>query len=199
MSGGWGGVMKRGYAVFDTAIGRCGIAWSDAGIVGVQLPEAREIETRGRLFRSFPEARELRPSANTEIAIEGIVAVLRGDDTDFSDVSLDMSDISPFNQRVYEAIRGVPRGETRSQDHIAAQLKLPRTTPAIAQALSKNPFMIVVPCHRVLDAGNGLDKPSPNSGVISKRRLLQLEGSGPRAGLTLFDALLAVDRPRAAH
>jgi methylated-DNA-[protein]-cysteine S-methyltransferase len=191
--------MKRGYAVFDTAIGRCGIAWSDAGVVGVQLPEAREIETIGRLFRSFPEAREARPSPNTEIAIEGIVAVLRGDDTDFSDVSLDMSGISPFHQRVYDAVRSIPRGETRSQDHIAALLQLPRTMPAVAQALSKNPFMIIVPCHRVLVADNGQDKPSPNAGTISKRRLLLLEGSRPHAGLTLFDALLAVDRPRAAH
>jgi hypothetical protein len=49
----------RGYTVFDTAIGRCGIAWSDIGIVGVQLPEVREIETRRRLFRLYPEAREL--------------------------------------------------------------------------------------------------------------------------------------------
>jgi methylated-DNA-[protein]-cysteine S-methyltransferase len=191
--------MKRGYAIFDTAIGRCGIAWSDVGVVAVQLPEAREIETRGRLFRSFPEAREERPSPNTESAIEGIVAVLRGDDTDFSDVNLDMSGIPPFNQRVYDAVRSIPRGETRSQDHIAALLQLPKTTHAVAQALSKNPFMIIVPCHRVLDAGNGQDKPSPNTGTISKRRLQLLEGSRPRAGLTLFDALLAVDRPRAAH
>ena len=191
--------MKRAYTIFDTAIGRCGIAWSGDGVVGVQLPEAREIETRGRLFRLFPEAREARPSANAENAIESIVAALRGDDADFSDVTLDMSSIAPFHQRVYDAVRSIPRGETRSQDHIAALLQQPRTVPALAQALSKNPFVIIVPCHRVLDVGNDLDKPSPNSGVISKRRLLLLEGTRPRAGLTLFDALLTVDRPRAAQ
>ena len=52
----------RGYAIFDTAVGRCGIVWSDAGVVAVQLPEARELETRRRLFRLYPEAREMRPS-----------------------------------------------------------------------------------------------------------------------------------------
>ena len=49
-----------GYSFFDTAIGRCGIAWGDYGVIGVQLPEAREIETLRRLFRLYPEARELR-------------------------------------------------------------------------------------------------------------------------------------------
>ena len=68
-------MVGRGYAIFDTAIGRCGIVWSSTGIVGVQLPEAREIDTRRRLFQLYPEAREQRPSANAEIAIEGIVAL----------------------------------------------------------------------------------------------------------------------------
>ena len=68
----------RGYTIFDTMIGRCGIAWGPAGIVGVQLPEAREIETRRRLYQFYPDARDQRPPANVEIAIEGIAALLRG-------------------------------------------------------------------------------------------------------------------------
>src|SRR5215475_12163048 len=99
----------RGYAVFDTAIGRCGIVWSDAGISGVQLPEAREIETRRRLFRTFPDARELRPPVHVETAIEGIVATLRGQPCDFPDVGLDMSGISKFSQGVYAYTRSIPR------------------------------------------------------------------------------------------
>src|SRR5579863_6138515 len=73
----WGERMSgRAYTIFDTAIGRCGIAWNPAGLVGVQLPEAREIETRKRLFQLYPDARETRPSPNAEAAIEGIVALL---------------------------------------------------------------------------------------------------------------------------
>lgn len=189
--------MGRWYTVFDTAVGRCGIAWSDAGVVGVQLPEAREIETRKRLFRQFPEARELRPSPNTEIAIEGIVAMLRGQDADFSDVTVDMSDVSAFNQRIFDHVRCIPRGETRSPGEIAAQAGIAGALHSIANALSRNPMPLIVPCHRVLDAGNGFDRASPASGLISKRRLLSLEGSRPHATLSLFDALLTVDRPRA--
>jgi len=191
--------MGRGYTVFDTALGRCGIAWSDAGVIGLQLPEAREIETLRRLFRLFPEARELRPPQSIKSAIDGIVAALRGQDVDLAEINLDMSGIPPFDQRVYEYVRAIPRGETRIHDQIAAHLHVAGAVHSVANALAKNPYPLIVPCHRVLDAGNGLDKPSPHSGIVSKRRLLSLEGALPRTGFTLFDALLAVDRPRAAH
>src|SRR5882724_1999463 len=140
----------RAYTIFDTAIGRCGIAWGDAGIVGVQLPEAREIETRKRLFRLYPDARETRPPANVELAIEGIVTLLRGEGSDFSNVTIDMSGIHGFYQRVYQ----------------------------ITRAIARNPFVIIVPCHRVREADGHAEKMSPHGGTISKRRLLSIEGVG---------------------
>src|ERR1700704_4839520 len=103
----------RAYSIFDTGIGRCGIAWGDLGVIGVQLPEAREIDTRRRLFRLYPEAREQRPPLNSEIAVEGIVALLRGANCDLAEVALDMTGIHAFNQRVYQLTRAIPRGETR--------------------------------------------------------------------------------------
>ena len=187
----------RGYTIFDTGVGRCGIAWSDFGILGVQLPEAREIETRRRLFRLYPDARELRPPLNTEIAIEGIVALLRGEVSDLSEVTLDMSGTHAFNQRVSEFTRTIPRGETRTYGEVAASLKLTGAVHSVAQALANNPFVIIVPCHRVLEAGGYADKISPHGGAISKRRLLSIEGArGATAGKTLFDVLLPVAPPR---
>ena len=186
----------RGYAVFDTGVGRCGIVWSDAGVVGVQLPEAREIDTRRRLFRHFPEARELRPPVDTELAIEGIVALLRGGVSDFSDVELDTSGIPAFNQRVYNLTRGIPRGETRTYGEIASQLRVSGAARSVAQAIAKNPFVIIVPCHRVLEAGHTADQISPSGGTISKRHLLSIEGSRTSTSKTLFDVLLPVAPPR---
>src|ERR1700716_2151319 len=110
----------RGYTVFDTAGGRCGIAW---GGLGVQLPEAREIETRRRLYRLFPDARELRPPPEIQSAIDGIAALLRGKAADLSDVRLDMTGIPPFNARVYEFTRTIPRGETLTYGEVASRLK----------------------------------------------------------------------------
>jgi len=188
----------RGYTIFDTGIGRCGIAWGYSGILGVQLPEAREIETRKRLFRLYPDARELRAPIDAEIAIEAITASLRGETADFSDVMLDMSGIHPFNRRVYEFTRAIPRGETRTYGEIAARLGASGAVHSVAQAIAKNPFMIIVPCHRVLEAGGYADRISPHGGVISKRRLLSIEGAGAGSAMskTLFDVLLPVAPPR---
>jgi methylated-DNA-[protein]-cysteine S-methyltransferase len=187
----------RGYTIFDTAIGRCGIAWGDLGIIGVQLPEVRELDTRKRLFHLYPEARELRPPVNVEAAIEGIAMLLRGGVSDLSDVTLDMTGIPAFNQRVYAFARSIPRGESRTYADVASALRASGATHSVAQAIARNPFMIIVPCHRVLETGHYADKISPNGGVISKRRLLSIEGTHPTTSRTLFDVLLPVAPPRA--
>jgi methylated-DNA-[protein]-cysteine S-methyltransferase len=193
---GSGGVMAE-YTIFDTAIGRCGIAWGHLGVMGVQLPEAREIETRGRMLRQYPDAREQRPPRNVEIAIEGMVALLRGNPADLSEVTLDMTGIHVFNQRVYEITRAIPRGETRTYGEVAGRLGAPSAAHSVAQAIARNPFMIIVPCHRVLEAGSYADRISPNGGSISKRMLLSIEGARSSiSSKTLFDVLLPVAPPR---
>ncbi|MBR0787309.1 methylated-DNA--[protein]-cysteine S-methyltransferase [Bradyrhizobium iriomotense] len=189
-------MVGRGYAIFDTAIGRCGIIWSGTGVVAVQLPEPREIDTRRRIFRAHPEAREQQPPLNTELAIEGIVSLLQGSDPDFSDVSLDAGGVPGFNRRVYEYTCTIPRGETRTYHEIAKALGASGAAHSVAQAIAKNPYMLIVPCHRVLEAGNYTGRISPYGGVISKRRLLSLEGAHPVASKTLFEVLLPVAPPR---
>jgi methylated-DNA-[protein]-cysteine S-methyltransferase len=186
----------RGYSIFDTAIGRCGIAWGEAGIVGVQLSEAREIETRRRLFRLYPDARELAPPLYVETAIDGIAALLRGEAADLSEVTIDIDGIQAFNARVYAFTRTIPRGETRTYGEIAASLRASGALHSVAQAIARNPFVIIVPCHRVLEAGGYADRMSPNGGSISRRRLLSIEGAGSPGSKTLFDALLPVAPPR---
>jgi methylated-DNA-[protein]-cysteine S-methyltransferase len=186
----------RGYTVFDTAVGRCGIAWGELGVLGVQLPETREIETRRRLFRLFPEARELRPAAEIQRAIDSIVALLHGKAADFAEVRLDITGVRPFDARVYDLVRAIPRGETLTCGEVATRLRASGAVHSVAQALSRNPFMLIVPCHRVLEAGGYADRISANGGSISKRRLLSIEGAGRPGSKTLFDVLLPVAPPR---
>jgi methylated-DNA-[protein]-cysteine S-methyltransferase len=189
-------MVGRGYTIFDTAIGRCGIVWSNAGVLSVQLPEMREIDTRRRLLRLYDEAREQRPPLNTASAIEGIIAVLRGQHADFTDIALDMQDIPPFSRRVYEFTRTIPRGETRTYNEVAAALRITGAAHSVAQVMAKNPYMILVPCRRVLEAGHYADRMSAFGGSISKRRLLSIEGTAPVVGKTLFDVLLPVAASR---
>jgi methylated-DNA-[protein]-cysteine S-methyltransferase len=149
-----GVMLGRGYTIFDTAIGRSAIAWGDLGVVGVHLPEAREIETRRRVFQLYPDARELRPPENIQIAIEGIAALLRGGSVDLSDVILDVTGIPGFNQRVYQYARTIPRGETRTYAEVASALRASGAVHSVAQAISRNPFMIIVPCSRPMAASS---------------------------------------------
>lgn len=164
-----------GFTLFDTAIGRCGIAWGDRGVVGVQLPEVDEAKTRARLRRWFPEAREASPPPGVRGALDGIVALLQGEASDLSAVVLDMDRVLPFNRRVYEAARTIPPGETLSYGDLAARVGDRGAARDVGKALGQNPFAIIVPCHRVLAAGGAIGGFSAPGGIATKHRLLAIE------------------------
>jgi methylated-DNA-[protein]-cysteine S-methyltransferase len=182
-------VMKDfGFTLFETAIGCCGIVWSERGVVGVDLPGRNEIATRNRLLRRFPTARQAAPSAAAQHAIDGVVALLNGEPRDLSDVAIDLRDVPDFNRRVYAVARTIRAGATLSYGEIAARLGDRNLARDVAQALSQNPCPIIVPCHRVLAAGGKSGGFSAPGGVATKLRLLTIEGAQP-GGPTLFDRL----------
>jgi methylated-DNA-[protein]-cysteine S-methyltransferase len=165
----------HGFTLFDTAIGRCGVAWSDRGLVGVQLPEASTAAARERMLQRFPAAGETAPPPKVQIAIDGIVALLRGESNDLSAIALDMEGVAPFHRRVYETARSIPPGKTLAYGEVAARLGAVGAARAVGQALGHNPFPIIVPCHRVLAAGGKIGGFSAHGGTATKRRMLALE------------------------
>jgi len=165
----------HGFTLFNTAIGRCGVAWSDRGLVGVQLPEASAAETRERMLQRFPAAAETAPPLKVQIAIDGIIALLRGQQNDLSSIALDMEGVAPFHRRVYETARSIPPGKTLAYGEVAARLGAAGAARAVGQALGHNPFPIIVPCHRVLSAGGKIGGFSAHGGTATKRRMLALE------------------------
>jgi methylated-DNA-[protein]-cysteine S-methyltransferase len=126
------------FALFDTNIGRCGIAWSARGIAGVQLPEASEAKTRARLTRRYPHAREAPPPADVCRAIDAITSLLRGEPRDLSAVALDMEGIPEFDRGVYEAARGIVAGATVSYGELAARVGERGLAREVGQALGRN-------------------------------------------------------------
>lgn len=165
----------EGFTFFDTAAGRCGIAWSAGGIAGIQLPERREAGMRVRLQQRFPAASETAPPPEVQRAIDAIVALLGGEVADLSAVILDVKALSAFHRKVYEAARAIPPGTTLSYGDLAARLGMPGAARAVGQALGRNPFPIVVPCHRVLAAGGRIGGFTADGGIATKLRLLSLE------------------------
>jgi methylated-DNA-[protein]-cysteine S-methyltransferase len=187
-------VTGLGFALFDTAIGRCGIAWSERGVVSVQLPEADEHETRARLLRRFPDVREALPPPEVQRALDGVVAALHGEPSELSACVLDLEGVPSFDRRVYEVARTIPPGTTMSYGAIAARLGEPGAARAVGRALGRNPFAILVPCHRVVAAGGKLGGFSANGGVTTKVRLLSIEGAPVAYTPTLFGGDPAFDR-----
>jgi methylated-DNA-[protein]-cysteine S-methyltransferase len=163
------------FALFDTPIGRCAIAWSVEGVAGLQLPEGKEVATRARLSRRFPEAVEAAPPGRIQHAMAQIDALLSGRASDLSGVELDMRGVPPFHQRVYAAARAIAPGQTQSYGALALALGAPGSARAVGQALGRNPFAIIVPCHRVLAASGRMGGFSANGGITTKLRLLSCE------------------------
>jgi methylated-DNA-[protein]-cysteine S-methyltransferase len=178
--------LETSFALFDTAIGPCGIAWNGRGVAGVQLPEGSPHETRARLRRRFPEAREAPPPAPVRGAIEGVVALLRGEPCELDTVTLDMDGVPPFHRRVYEVARTIPPGTTLSYGEVAARMGEPGAARDVGQALGQNPFAIIVPCHRVLAANGKVGGFSARGGVKTKLRLISSERAGGHGALPLF-------------
>jgi len=178
---------EHGFALFDTDIGPCGIVWGARGVTGVQLPEASEARTRARLVRRYPQAREAPPPADVRRVIDGIVALLRGEASDLSAAALDMDGVPEFDRRVYEVARNIAPGATLSYGEIAARLGERALARDVGQALGRNPFPIIVPCHRVLAAGGKAGGFSANGGVTTKLRLLTIERARTSDTPTLFD------------
>jgi methylated-DNA-[protein]-cysteine S-methyltransferase len=166
-----------GFTFFETAIGSCGIAWGGRGICGVQLPEASDRAIRARMRQRFPGVPERVPPPHAQHAIAAIVSLLSGEDADLSPIPLDMSDVPPFHQRVYDMARTILPGSTLSYGDVAVRIGSPGAARAVGQALGRNPFPIIVPCHRVLAAGGKVGGFSATGGVETKLRMLAIEGA----------------------
>jgi methylated-DNA-[protein]-cysteine S-methyltransferase len=174
------------FALFDTSIGCCGIAWGEAGIAGVQLPEQDEQTTRLRMQRRFPQASETPPPSHVGTAIALVVAMLDGRPADVSGVELDMTGVPAFHRRVYALALAIPAGATRTYGEVASALGEAGAARAVGQALGRNPFAPIVPCHRVLAAGGKSGGFSAPGGVTTKYHMLRIEGALPETP-DLFD------------
>ena len=186
MKGG-GIVTAEGIALFDTAIGRCGIAWSGDRVAAVQLPERSVTGTRQRLLRRHPSAGEQEPPPAIATAIDRLKSALAGEPASLAEVALDLDRIPAFDGQVYALARSIPPGRVRTYGEIAAEIGAPGAAREVGAALSRNPFPLIVPCHRVVAAGGKLGGFSAAGGAITKRRLLEIEGARSDPGPDLFD------------
>jgi methylated-DNA-[protein]-cysteine S-methyltransferase len=181
--------MFESACLFDTAIGPCSLAWSEAGLTGVQLPEASAEETAARICRhgaALTDAADAPPEAARAMA--ALQAFLSGEPTGFDGIALDMQRHSPFEQAAYAALRRVAWGRTVTYGELAAAVGKPNGAQAIGMAMGRNSWPVIVPCHRVLGANGWLGGFSAPGGTVTKKALLEREGVYPDGGqMALFE------------
>ncbi len=176
------------YSLFDTAFGRCGLAWNGLGLTAVSLPGSSDDDTRNHLLA---HGRGLQRSDGdwppfVSRAVADMQAHLGGQPRDLRDVPLDWRGVHDFERRVYAAAQAIDPGRTCTYGEMALALADPAAMRAVGQALGHNPWPLVVPCHRVLAAGGKLGGFSAPGGSDTKRRLLVLEAGMVRREGELF-------------
>lgn len=164
------------FSLFPTSLGDCAIAWRGDTVVATRLPGASAAETSARLAARTGATPGAPPPAIGR-AIAAMTALLAGERTDLAFIDCDFGGIDPFAAKVYATTREIPAGETLTYGAIAVRLGDKRVAQNVGQALGRNPFPIVVPCHRVIGANDKLTGFSANGGVATKLRMLAIEGA----------------------
>ncbi|MBS2018355.1 MAG: methylated-DNA--[protein]-cysteine S-methyltransferase [Deltaproteobacteria bacterium] len=200
------------WVVFETSLGPCAVAWSEAGLTRVLLPERDADTTRAKLLERVPGAGAMASSRATPAwvkdAITRVCAHLDGRPQDLSRIPLDLTSVTPFDAKVLRAAQSIPSGRTLTYGEVAGIAGSPRAARAVGRAMATNPFPVVVPCHRVVASGGKPGGFSAPGGLVTKERLLAIEGGtlerqgslfasapgrvGPSAGSLPFDGKAAV-------
>lgn len=157
-----------------TDFGWVGIATSPRGLLFISLPQPTEEESLRRLRERWPEARFAKEDELAEVK-DRLQRYFAGQPVSFDDLTLDMSRATSFQKRVWEITRAIPRGQTRTYGEIASQAGSPRAARAVGQAMANNPWLVIVPCHRVLGSDGRLT--GFGGGLEMKRRMLEMEGT----------------------
>jgi methylated-DNA-[protein]-cysteine S-methyltransferase len=165
------------YCVFETAMGFCAIAWSEAGVARFQLP-VKSAEAAERLIKRRASGAE--PGAPPEDVAAVVAAAERyfaAEETDFSQVKLDLAGEDAFFIRIYAALRRVGWGRTTTYGALAKEVGAGREAARdVGEAMARNPAPLIIPCHRVLATGGKIGGFSAPGGSKTKIRMLELEG-----------------------
>ena len=159
------------FILFDTSLGWMGILSSPRGLKRVILPK----ESREEVLSQTKDCGYLTEDYDFDSfgdLPQRLRRYLAGEPVDFSD-RLDLAGTTRFQQNVWQIVRTVPYGQTKSYAWVAGRLGPGKLARAVGQALARNPLPIIIPCHRVISGDGSLGGFS--DGVEMKKYLLRLE------------------------
>ena len=157
---------------FESPIGPMYLAATARGISRVVF----RVSEQEFLARLDPLARIRRDPAALAEAVDELLAYFDNPSSGF-DIPLDLTDVTPFQRKALQLIRGIPTGRVWTYKDVAEKLGKPKASRAVGQAMAHNPVPIVIPCHRVVGSGGALTGYGGGGGVATKRWLLEFEGA----------------------
>jgi methylated-DNA-[protein]-cysteine S-methyltransferase len=164
------------YLIFQTASGFCGVVWNNVGITRFQLPTRSPDAAERILLRRASGAEPGTPTPEVAEFVSAAKRYFQGEETDFSGITLDLSDQDEFFRQIYSVARKIRWGETTTYGALAKELGAgPEAARDVGQAMAKNPVPLIIPCHRVLAAGGKVGGFSAPGGSATKIRMLELE------------------------
>ena len=167
--------MKISYNISECSLGRVLVATTDRGISAVSMGD-NDAKLVAELRNEYPNA-EIRHSANGSSS--WVRAIVRNIDGSQPELDLPRDVIATaFQRRVWEALRAIPPGTTRTYSEVAKSIGQPSATRAVARACATNPTSIVVPCHRVIRTDGSLG--GYRWGLTRKKQLIETERSAKK-------------------
>jgi AraC family transcriptional regulator, regulatory protein of adaptative response / methylated-DNA-[protein]-cysteine methyltransferase len=157
------------YSIAETPIGRFLLAATARGICSIQFGDS-DTTLEGALRREYPQAEIVRTDKQLTGWVRAVRNRIRGDNT--ASLPLDIR-ATAFQRLVWEQLRAIPSGATRSYSEIAKRIGKPRAARAVARACATNPVAVAIPCHRVVREDGTLG--GYRWGVQRKQKLLALE------------------------
>ncbi len=165
----------KSFNIYKTEWGNGAVVFSEKGLAGIVFPQENELQLEKEIAEKFGKpvyredlGKELCSTLGRYFAKEHVQF----------DYQVDYSKVTGFERTVYETLMAIPYGETITYKELAGRCGRPGAARAVGNAMAKNPYPIIVPCHRVLKSDGSIGGWSGKRGW--KERLLTLEGVLPR-------------------
>ena len=171
-------VGKSGYVydIFETDLGWVAVVAGDDGVRRMSLPERTP-----DIAAAAAQVIDLAPRHDPEVVSgirDAVVAFCAGQPVDLTKLPIDTEWASEFFSRAWKACRSIPAGQTRTYAWLAAEAGNARAARGAGQAMARNPFPLLVPCHRVVGSDGQLHGFGGGIGLPLKARLLEMEARG---------------------
>jgi methylated-DNA-[protein]-cysteine S-methyltransferase len=172
---------KIPFVVFQTKLGWMGLVGGEKGVARIYLPEPSRADLLHRIYREFPGCQE-----GSELLAEAKKEIIEYFDgrRDTFDMSLDFSSATPFQQKVYQVMKTIPRGKIHTYRWLAQKIGNPKGLRAVGSANARNNWPLVIPCHRIVGSDGRLTGFSAPGGLDLKAELLKMEGVSVEKGKT---------------